>query len=135
VPQLPQDDDAKILELLAAILDKGLSGAGVSGTTETVLFYFTANGQQQYACQYDGRIIQGGSTSNGNCGISVNTDLPIATISVQSVYQGQNVALWPTATGSNQLYILSHPFKTGDVIKVRNYNASTNSLQLVLQRV
>jgi hypothetical protein len=126
--------DPLILGDLATLLSAVKVGV-VEDPTETILFYYTGNGQQQYACQYDGHIrIAGCSGGGANFGVSINTDLPSAAITIQSVYSGQNIVVWPCATATNILYFVNHPFKVGDVIKCRNYNAGTNCCLLVLQK-
>jgi hypothetical protein len=102
--------------------------------TEQVLFYFTANAQQQYAVQYDGWVV-GVQGSTGNLGVALNADLPASTISVASVYSGSGFIVAPTATGGGQINIpFKVPIKTGDLIKARNYNGGTNLCIVLLGR-
>jgi hypothetical protein len=134
-----QVDDALILERLARILNSGGSfGSFTAGPTETVLFFFTANGQQQFACQYDGRIAGIAAGGSANWGLSINADLPSSAIAVQSVYSSTFVVP-PLGTSdsssSNPLIYINHPFKTGDTIKARNYNAGQQAIIVILQRL
>jgi hypothetical protein len=137
---LSDDAGARLAEefFRGMIAQLGLGGQALSSDmhpTETLLFYFTGNGQLSYALNYDGWIVSAQTTSGGgNFGIALNTDLPATTISSQNVFTGQNMVLWPSATGTNQIYYMRHPFKKEDVLKCRNYNAGTNGCEVVLQR-
>ncbi len=102
--------------------------------TVTVLFYFTTNGQLSYIPGFDG-FIRNAGTSSGNIGLSINVDLPTATISSQNVFSDRGFVVFPTATSIGLSTFYSAKFKATDTIKCRNYNSSTNGLQMVLQRI
>jgi hypothetical protein len=149
VPTIPPldpktgDNTVSVFEELALILDALQSGstlqvgstAADNYTSEMVVFETTniSGSTVSYTVQRDGFIL-GWLTSNSNkIGISVNVDLPAsAVVSPGSVLPG---LVWLSDVAvSVQLMqaAIRYPLLTGDIIKVRTYQATALQVWMFL---